>query len=197
MLFVSFENLRGYTGAALRHIDGGIRILSQLLPKKPSTPATDQDAYVPTSLLLKMFTRLDMASSQTVITLPLLLDGCQATPSFESASPSFEETNTMLSEILNTGFELVRISWMCPVGALYDELRQRHLQELHSLRAALGNLPREFQNFQNRQGTSMDPRILERVPVLKIIQIIIAVILDVEPAEAREYGERWCRTDTG
>lgn len=74
-----------------------------------------------------MFTRLDMASSQTVITLPLLLDGCQATPSFESASPSFEEINTMLSEILNTGFELVRISWMCPVGALYDELRQRHL----------------------------------------------------------------------
>ncbi|KAG4435973.1 hypothetical protein IFR05_008554 [Cadophora sp. M221] len=136
-----------------------------------------------------MFTRLDMASSQIVITRPLLLDDCQITRPFESASPIFEEINTMLSEILNAGFKLVRISWMCPVGALYDELRQRHLQELQGLRAALETWSREFQNFQNRQGKRMDPWILQRVPVLKIIQIIIAIILDVEPAEAREYGE--------
>ncbi|KAK0100591.1 hypothetical protein ONS95_007048 [Cadophora gregata] len=34
-----------------------------------------------------------------------------------------------------------------------------------------------------------DPRFLERIRVLKVVPIVIVIILDVDPAEAREQGE--------
>ncbi|KAL2072929.1 hypothetical protein VTL71DRAFT_10253 [Oculimacula yallundae] len=194
VMFISFENMRGYSGAALRHIDGGIRILQQLQAKETSSSVesvtASHNAYVPNSLLVNMFIRLDVAASQMVITRPLLLGDVGLPPTFPGIRPlSFQELNTTLSEILTAGFKLSRASWMCPAGALYVELRQRHLQELYRLRSSMEVWSKEFESFQNQKLGKLDTWTRERIRILKVIQITIAVILDVEPAEARENGD--------
>ncbi|KAK0117412.1 hypothetical protein ONS96_013242 [Cadophora gregata f. sp. sojae] len=77
-----------------------------------------------------MFTRLDVAASQIVITRPLLLEGADFPARLDLPSSSLDEINNTLGDILTAGFKLVRYAWMCPAGALYEKLRQRHLQEL-------------------------------------------------------------------
>ena len=144
-----------------------------------------------------MFTRFDVAASQIVITRPLLLDGPEVSSPLDSVHSSLDKINDTLSEILTAGFKLVRVSWMCPTGALYEHLRQQHLQELEGLRSALEQWSQQFQQFQNQESSRLDPYILERIRVLKVVQITIATILDVEPAEAREHGEMvWDRYES-
>lgn len=144
-----------------------------------------------------MFTRLDVAASQIVITRPLLLDGPEVPSPLDSIYSSLDKINDTLSEILTAGFKLVRVSWMCPTVALYEHLRQQHLQELEGLRSALEQLSQQFQRFQNRESSRLDPCILERIQVLKVVEITIATILAVEPAEAREHGEMvWDRYES-
>ncbi|KIM95570.1 hypothetical protein OIDMADRAFT_33665 [Oidiodendron maius Zn] len=65
ILFICFEILRGYHSAALSHIDGGVKIVSELLSCQSNTSLSiPAIPYIPLTLLKQMFSRLDAQASQ-------------------------------------------------------------------------------------------------------------------------------------
>ncbi|PVH70531.1 hypothetical protein DL98DRAFT_597738 [Cadophora sp. DSE1049] len=90
-------------------------------PSSLSPFINDDGTSVPDGLLVKMFTRLDLVASQLVLNRPQLLQDHEiAQSAISKIFSSLEEVNDSLSQLLNSGFKLVRTLWMIPSSPQFD-----------------------------------------------------------------------------
>lgn len=188
------QNLRGYYGAALRHIDSGIKILSELKLHKPdraSSEASEKESYAPTKVLSQVFTGLDMKATQ------MMLFRSHLSSEFRDSDPEFsiptsfrtiEEATESLSELLASGLRVVCSLWLRVANDTGLSEREACRNQLEKIRTADRNWSAAFDRLRPNLGSKK----IRACHMLKLYQIPLSVALDVEPEKAVALGEmRW------
>ena len=176
----------------MRHIDAGLKILSELKNKKPgkrSFDHNDVDSYAPDKVLAQVFTGLDLKATQMIVFRPHL------SSKFRDLDPAFsiptifrtiEEAKDSLAELLASGLRVVCSLWL-RTSVTEDTDKEACRNQLEKVRTADRDWSVAF-NKLYRQGVPSR----KAAQMLMLYQIPLSVILDLDPEEAIALGEmRW------
>ncbi|KAN0102094.1 hypothetical protein V8E51_012604 [Hyaloscypha variabilis] len=137
ILFVSFETLRGHHSAALKHVDAGIKIISELSStQSPSNLSVSANPYTPLSTLNRLFIRLETQAGtvtfgrkRRLISSPYDLGPEGFGSEIPSTFTSLEQARNALEYIRIVGSQAPRIYFRLSEGEFWSSPRTKNENE--------------------------------------------------------------------
>jgi hypothetical protein len=195
VLFICFETLRGHHGAAIAHVDAGIKIITELSSNRisssstPSNFSVSANPYTPLSTLNRIFIRLETQAATVTFGRRRQLissaydfgpDGYQQ--DIPQTFTSIEEARNSLEYIRTVRARSVPSS---PISAISShlEVAKMHIaiELTHSVAALrLRQWSSAFESYLATSPTLEDEKTRKSVLLLRIHKLLIGISLGID-----------------
>ncbi|RFU26147.1 hypothetical protein B7463_g10185, partial [Scytalidium lignicola] len=204
VLFVCFEILRGYHSAALSHINGGVKIISELPSCQPNTTLSlAANPYVPLPVFKQIFSRLDAQASQISNRRPrhLLYQNLSTTnPSYNADIPtSFQSFEAARNELdyIHTDAMIAMQSLPPPSPITYppspiDAQIKLSLDLIcNSSTIRLKKWSSAFESLLQTQKDNLSEFNQREVDILKLHRVLMSINLNIDLVRAKNDEMMW------
>ncbi|TAQ91397.1 hypothetical protein B7494_g353 [Chlorociboria aeruginascens] len=206
ILFVCFEALRAHHHAALSHIEGGLKIISDLQSSQTNSVLTiSPSPYVPLSVLIPIFAVLEGQANQLSTDRHYLqkpfgqLPNPGDLPDVPSSFQNFEEARTALYQIRNRPPQTVP-SLPTPPSPLNSIHSSPTAEDFNLFFHVIGSgisITRSkqwklaFDNLLQARKKNLSKLERRRVQILKLLSVIIDIHLNIDYVRAMDDEMIW------